>query len=60
MFNFPKFRKHFKSSINPLSYLGMAGDTAVAVGLFVFWMIRKSRKEVKEQENIRKSNEENL
>ncbi len=60
MLGFPRFRSKFKGAINPLAYLGMAGDVIVIVGLYALWKERKNRKEAAAPEKQRKQIEENL
>ncbi len=60
MLAFPRFRAKYKGPINPIAYLGMAGDVVVIVALYAYWKDRKNKKEAALPEKIRAQAEENL
>ncbi len=60
MLGFPRFRSKFKGAINPMAYVGMAGDLVVMVTLYVLWKERKKRKALAEIEKEKLQDEENM
>lgn len=60
MLAFPRFRNKYRGPMNPIAYLGMAGDIIVIVSLYSYWKYNKSRKEAALPEKIRKQTQENL
>lgn len=60
MIGFPRLRNKYKGNINKLAFLGMAGDTVVAVSLYLAYKYYKTRQLAGLEEKKEKALKESL
>lgn len=60
LLNFSRLRSRYRGPINPMAYIGMAGDLVVIGGLYFYWKSRKNRKEALKLANVEVEKERNL